>query len=190
RVDPLRPLRYVARRLDRLRVQNRRSGLRRTARRPADLAAQRIMDRLGDTFLLPHHRVPGGIQRCEGGADGHRLACADLTGHDAEAAFADAPADAGDGFGMSGVPVQHLRRQRSPERGLGESVVGLQLLDHADAWSVWLLSLFAALSSPAPGSGSWPRTCPSGTGSSGIWSSRSWEYCTRSASSAVWCCST
>ena len=57
RVDPLRLLRYVARRLDRLRVQNRRSGLRRTARRPADLAAQRIMDRLGDTFLLPQGKV-------------------------------------------------------------------------------------------------------------------------------------
>ena len=69
------------------------------------------------------HRVPAGVQAGEGGADGDGLAGADLAGDDAQAAFADAPVDAGDGFGVGAVAVQHLRRQRLAERGVGESVV-------------------------------------------------------------------
>src|SRR6185437_15344347 len=91
----------------------------------------------------------------------------------AEAAFADAPADASDRFGVGAVPMQHLRRQCPPEWCLAEPVVRLQLLDHDDT------SPFVSVDS-VPGSGSWPRTCPSGTGSS-----RSWAYWTRSASSAL-----
>ena len=41
------------------------------------------------------HRVPGGVEAGEGGADGDGLAGADLAGDDAEAAFADAPARCG-----------------------------------------------------------------------------------------------
>ena len=44
--------------------------------------------------------VPAGVQAGEGGADGDGLAGADLAGDHAEAAFADAPADPGDGFGV------------------------------------------------------------------------------------------
>jgi hypothetical protein len=92
------------------------------------------------------HGVPAGVQPGQGGAQGHGLAGADLAGDHTEGAFADAPADPGDRFGVRGVPVQGLRGQRLAERGAGETVVGLQLLDHC--WACrWVASM--------PVSGSW-----------------------------------
>jgi hypothetical protein len=98
--------------------------------------------------------VPAGVEVGEGGADGDGLAGADLAGDHAQAAFVDAPADPGDGFGVGGVAVQHLRREGAAERGLAEPVVGFELLDHAGT------SPFSASVSPLmPGScccpGSW-----------------------------------
>src|SRR3954463_14129106 len=63
RVDSLRMFGHVARRLDGLRVQNRRSRLGVPAGRPADLAPQRIVDRLGDAFLLPQGEVAAAMNR-------------------------------------------------------------------------------------------------------------------------------
>ena len=78
-------------------------------------------------------RVPRGVQAGEGGPDGDGLAGADLASDDAEAAFADAPVDAGDGFGVGAVAVQHLRCERPAEWSLGESVGRFQVLDLAKA---------------------------------------------------------
>jgi hypothetical protein len=59
-------------------------------------------------------RVPARIEAGKGGADGDGLASAYFAGDHAEAAFADAPADPGDRFGMRAVTMQHLRRQARP----------------------------------------------------------------------------
>ena len=81
-----------------------------------------------------------GIQAGQGGPDGDGLAGADLTGDDTEGPFGQAPADPGDGFGVGGVAVQHLRGQRPAERHLGEAVMGLQILDrHRCPWLWWSL---------------------------------------------------
>ena len=73
--------------------------------------------------------VPGGVEAGEGGADGDGLAGADLAGDHAEGAFADAPGDAGDGFGVAAVAVQHAGGEVPAEGHAGEAVVGLQSLD-------------------------------------------------------------
>jgi len=99
-------------------------------------------------------RAAGLVQLGEGGADGDGFAGTDLAGDHAEGAFGDAPADAGDGFGVCAVPVQHLRGERPAERCLGEPVVGLQLVDHTDA--------SPSVPVPVPGRINWPGTCPSG----------------------------
>ena len=49
---------------------------------------------------------------------------------------ADAPGDAGDGFVVGGVAVQHAGGQVAAERHPGEPVVGLELVDHG--WSLGL----------------------------------------------------
>ena len=54
------------------------------------------------------------VQLGERGADGDGLAGTDLAGDHAEGAFGDAPADAGDGFGVRAVAVQHLRGEVRP----------------------------------------------------------------------------
>ena len=109
-------------------------------------------------------RVSAGVEVGQGGSDGHGLAGADFAGDDAQGAFADAPVDAGDGFGGRVVAVQHLRRKCLAEWGFGEAVVGFQLRDHADTSLSSLLSwlLSSAVSPLVPGSCSWPGTCPSG----------------------------
>src|SRR6266568_4839193 len=56
---------------------------------------------------------PGVLQ---GGADGDGLAGADLAGDDADGAFGDAPGDAGDGFVVGGVAVQHAGGQVAADR--------------------------------------------------------------------------
>ena len=69
--------------------------------------------------------VAAGVEGCGGGADGDGLAGADLAGDHAEGVLVDAPADPGDGFGVSAGAVQHRRGEASAERHPGESVVGL-----------------------------------------------------------------
>jgi excisionase family DNA binding protein len=64
------------------------------------------------------------------GTKGAVLTMADLTGDDADGAFADAPGDAGDGFVVGGVPVQHAGCQITAEGHPAEPVMGLQLLNH------------------------------------------------------------
>src|SRR5919198_1507841 len=55
--------------------------------------------------------VAGGVQAGEDGAHGDGLAGADFAGDYADGAFGDAPADAGDGFVVGGVAVQHAGGQ-------------------------------------------------------------------------------
>jgi hypothetical protein len=76
-------------------------------------------------------RVPAGVQARQRGADGDGLARADLPGDHTQRSFGDAPADAGVGFGVRAVAVQLARSQRAAERSAGETVVGLQLVDHS-----------------------------------------------------------
>ena len=63
---------------------------------------------------------------------GDGLPGADLAGDHPDAAFADAPADAGDGFAVGGVAVQHARGQIAAEGHAGEPEEALQPVDHAD----------------------------------------------------------
>jgi len=80
------------------------------------------------------HGVPGGVEFGQGGAQRDGLAGPDFTGDDAEGVFADAPADPGDGFGVSGVPVQHAGRQVPAERGAGEPEERTELIKaHGDS---------------------------------------------------------
>ena len=118
--------------------------------------------------------VPAGVEAGEGGADGDGLAGADFAGDHAEAAFADAPADAGDGFGVGGVAVQHLRREARPNGVSAEPVVGFELLDHGDT-SVAASGRCRRRRCRAAGVGR--GTCPSGSGSSGS-ARRVAGYCT------------
>src|SRR6202171_5099112 len=88
--------------------------------------------------VLPAPAAPGR----EGGArpahaDG--LAAAALAGDHADAALGDAPADAGEGFVVRGVAVQHARRQVAPERHPGETVIGDQFVYHR-GWASWPVS--------------------------------------------------
>jgi hypothetical protein len=74
--------------------------------------------------------VPGRVQRGERRTDRDGFAGADLAGDHADAAFGDAPADAGNGFAVAGVTVQHARCQVAAERGVGEPEEPLQSVDH------------------------------------------------------------
>ena len=74
--------------------------------------------------------VPGGVEAGEGGADGDGLADPDLAGDHAEGFLGDGPGDAGGGFGVRGMPMQHRGREIAAERHRGESEVALHLLDH------------------------------------------------------------
>lgn len=94
-------------------------------------------------------RVPGAVQVGGGGPDGDGLAGADFAGDDAEGGFVDTPGDAGDRFVVTGVVVQHARREVPAEGHAGEAVVCLETFDGHD-WS----------SGPVVGIWSWP----------GIWS--------------------
>ncbi len=51
--------------------------------------------------------VPGGVQGGGGGADGDGLAGTDLAGDHPEGVLVHAPGDAGHGFGVPAVAVQH-----------------------------------------------------------------------------------
>lgn len=59
--------------------------------------------------------VSGVVKGVEGRADGDGLSSADLAGDHAEAAFPDAPGDAGCGLGVGGVPVQHPGARSLPK---------------------------------------------------------------------------
>ena len=76
--------------------------------------------------------VPGRVQPGQRGADRDGLPGADLAGDDPDPALADAPADAGHGFAVAGVAVQHPRRQIAAEGGAAEPEEALQPVDHAD----------------------------------------------------------
>jgi excisionase family DNA binding protein len=58
------------------------------------------------------------------------LTMTDFACDHADGALADAPGDAGDGFVVGGVAVEHAGGQVAAERHAGESVVGLELVDH------------------------------------------------------------
>jgi hypothetical protein len=68
--------------------------------------------------------VPAGVQRGDGGAGGDGLARPDLAGDHPDGALGDQPGDAGDGFGVAVVAVEHRRGEGTPEWGSGEAVVG------------------------------------------------------------------
>ena len=74
--------------------------------------------------------VAAAVQGGQCGAHGDGLAGADLAGDHADAAFGDAPADAGDRFVVGGVAVQHARGQIAPERHPGETEVRDQVVHH------------------------------------------------------------
>ena len=76
--------------------------------------------RVGDVDDL----VPGGVQRGDGGAQGHGLARADVPGDDAERGLEDAEADPGDRLGVGLPGEQVLRRDGLAERGAGQAEVG------------------------------------------------------------------
>ena len=64
--------------------------------------------------------VAGGVQAGQDGADRDGFPGADFSGDHADGAFGDAPADAGDGFVVGGVPVQHARGKITSEGHAGE----------------------------------------------------------------------
>src|SRR6185437_2473423 len=74
--------------------------------------------------------VAGGVEAVGGGAQRRGLAGADFPGDDAEAAGADEPAQAGDGFLGGGGGEQGGDGDVLGERHAGEAVVGLQVGDH------------------------------------------------------------
>ena len=64
--------------------------------------------------------VPGGVQAGDGGAHGHGLAGADITGDHAEQDLVDAEADPGGGLGV-GLPGEQVPgRDRLAERGASQ----------------------------------------------------------------------
>jgi hypothetical protein len=108
--------------------------------------AQRADDVGVETPLADHgvgqvdDGVADGVEAGDGGAGGDGLAGADLAGDHPEGALVDQPGDAGNGFGVGAVAVQHAGGE-IPAEGLAvEAVVGAQALDHrlAPWWSWWL----------------------------------------------------
>src|SRR3981081_3637889 len=83
--------------------------------------------------------VAAAIQPGQRGAHGDGLAGADLTGDDADAAFGDAPADAGDRLTVRAVAMQHAGGQIAPERDPGETEVRDQVVHHF-GWASWPVS--------------------------------------------------
>lgn len=77
--------------------------------------------------------MAGGIQSCGCSTDRDGFAGADFPCDDPDGVLVHAPGDAGDGFGVGGMAVQHRRGQSAPERHAGETVIRLQAFDtHAD----------------------------------------------------------
>jgi hypothetical protein len=68
--------------------------------------------------------VAHGVELGDRGAGGDGLAGADLAGDDPDGAFGDQPGDAGDGFGVAAVLVEHARGEVAAEGGAAEAVVG------------------------------------------------------------------
>lgn len=82
--------------------------------------------------------VAGGVQGGGGGPDGDGFAGADFSGDDADGVLVDTPGDAGDGFAVAGVAMQHGWCRATPEGHPGESAILLQPFDtHAGtpSWS-------------------------------------------------------
>ena len=79
--------------------------------------------------------VAGLVEAGQGGAGGDGLADADFAGDHAEGFLGHAPGDAGDGFAVGGVAVQHAGCEAAAERHPGESVEALQFADaHSSSW--------------------------------------------------------
>src|SRR3954447_26719711 len=74
----------------------------------------------------------GRVQPGQGGADRDGFSGAALAGDDSDPALGDAPADAGHGFAVAGVAVQHPGCQIAAEGGAAEPEEALQTVDHAD----------------------------------------------------------
>src|SRR5947207_1859580 len=74
--------------------------------------------------------MSAGVQGGQRGADRDGFAGADLAGDDPEGVLVDAPGDAGAGFGVAGVAVQHAGGEVTAEGGAGETVVCLQPFGH------------------------------------------------------------
>jgi hypothetical protein len=77
--------------------------------------------------------VTGTVDAVESGAGGHGLADADFAGDHGDAAGVDAVRDAGGGLGVVGVAVQHTGGEVAAERHAGESVEGLDSVQHGVA---------------------------------------------------------
>src|SRR6266851_226899 len=69
--------------------------------------------------------VAGAVDAADGGAGGAGFPRAGFAGDDADGAFADAPDDAGGGFVVAVVAVQHLQGEVLGERFPVELVVGV-----------------------------------------------------------------
>jgi hypothetical protein len=102
--------------------------------------------------------VPGGVESGGGGPGRDGLARADLAGDHAEGVLVDAPADAGDRFGVPVVAVQHRRGQAAAERHTGETPVRLQASTH------WCIACSPATVLRASSMDSCPGDCPSSGG--------------------------
>src|SRR5271155_2448721 len=74
--------------------------------------------------------VAAAVEGGQGGAYGDGFAGADLAGDHADAAFGDTPADAGEGFVVGGMAVQHAGGQVAAERRARKAVVGDQVVHH------------------------------------------------------------
>ncbi len=96
--------------------------------------------------------VATGVQRGERGPRRDGLAGADLTGEHAEGAFVDTPGDAGDGFAVGAVGVQHGGGEVFAERHAGQAPVGAETVDAHGPTSVLAVGGCASSSS---GRASW-----------------------------------
>ena len=97
-------------------------------------------------------RIARIVQCGQCGADGDGLAGADFAGDDADAAFGDAPADAGDGLAVSGMAVQHAGGEIAAEGHAGEPVKAMHFLDHGVTSRPVSRSSCLGISSCVPGS--------------------------------------
>src|SRR4051794_41232626 len=108
--------------------------------------------------------VAGRVQPGQCGADRDGLSGADLAGDDPDPALGHAPADAGHGFAVAGVAVQHPRCQIAAEGGAAEPEEALQTVDHAGTPSLGPCS--SSSTAPLAGGPVSRSSCP------GSWSVR------------------
>jgi hypothetical protein len=103
--------------------------------------------------------VAGGVQASDGGAQGHRLARADIPGNYSERGFGDAEADPGDRLGVGLAGEQVLGGDPLAERGAGQPEVGGPgRPGHGCSWplpEVNMASCVKSIFAPVPASSSW-----------------------------------